>query len=167
MPIGCGPQSWLSPVERGEVTGVRHIRRAHPGDRDRLLEVWLNAVRATHHFLTESDVQSLLPIVRDHALPNLELWVLCEPDEVPIGFIGLDGSSLEALFIDPSHVREGAGRCLTEHARHRKGPLIVSVNEQNSEALKFYIACGFEIVGRSPTDEGGRPFPLLLLRDTA
>jgi len=27
-------------------------------------------------------------------------------------------------------------------------------------------ACGFEVVGRSPVDDGGRSFPLLHLRDT-
>lgn len=33
------------------------IRRATAADRERLLEVWLRAVRATHAFLDEQDVQ--------------------------------------------------------------------------------------------------------------
>ena len=41
------------------------------------------------------------------------------------------------------------------------GPLAVDVNEQNEAALGFYRSLGFELVGRSPTDSGGRPFPLL------
>ena len=40
------------------------IREALPTDRDALLEVWLRSVRATHTFLTEEDVQALLPLVR-------------------------------------------------------------------------------------------------------
>jgi len=142
------------------------IRDALPADHGRLLEIWLSSVRTTHHFLTEADIQSLLPEVRDVALPNLEeIWVLCDDDDVAVGFIGLDGSSLEALFIDPSYFRRSGGRLLIEHARLLKGALVVSVNEQNPEALKFYSALGFEVSGRSPVDGGGRPFPLLHMRD--
>jgi len=42
---------------------------------------------------------------------------------------------------------------------------MVDVNEQNPDAIKFYLAAGFTIVGRSPLDSGGRPFPLLHLRE--
>lgn len=143
------------------------IRDALPADHGRLLEIWLSSVRTTHHFLTEADIQLLLPEVRDIALPNLEeIWVLCDDDDVALGFMGLDGPHLEALFIDPSYFRRGGGRLLIEHARLLKGALVVSVNEQNLEALKFYRALGFEASGRSPVDDGGRPFPLLHMRDT-
>ena len=143
------------------------IRSELPADHGRLLGIWLNSVRATHHFLTEADIQSLLPEVRDVALPNLEeILVLCDDDDVAVGFMGLHGPSLEALFIDPSYFRRGGGRLLVEHARHLKGALLVSVNEQNPEALKFYCALGFEVSGRSPVDDGGRAFPLLHMRDT-
>ena len=39
--------------------------------------------------------------------------------------------------------------------------LAVDVNEQNDDAVGFYASLGFSVVGRSPTDGGGRPFPLL------
>jgi len=42
----------------------------------------------------------------------------------------------------------------------------VDVSEQNPEALAFHLANGFIIVGRSALDGGGRPFPLLHLRET-
>jgi len=81
--------------------------------------------------------------------------------------MGLGGASLEALFIEPNFIRRGGGRRLVEHARRLNGPLVVSVNEQNPKALEFYIACGFEVIARSPVDDGGRPFPLLHMRDTS
>ena len=34
-------------------------------------------------------------------------------------------------------------------------------------ALKFYQACGFEVIGRSPVDSAGRPYPLLHLEETS
>jgi putative acetyltransferase len=66
-----------------------------------------------------------------------------------------------ALFIDPDSFRKGAGRRLLDHARTLKGHLTLDVNEQNPQAVRFYEACGFQVVGRSPVDDQGRPFPLL------
>lgn len=140
------------------------IRAAQAGDGGRLLEIWLASVRATHTFLTEQDIQELLPIVREQALPALELWVLLEGDD-PVGFAGLSSNNLEALFLHPDHLGRGGGRMLVEHARSLKGPLRVDVNEQNPAALGFYEALGFEVVGRSEMDGGGRPFPLLHLAE--
>ncbi|RKF18003.1 GNAT family N-acetyltransferase [Alginatibacterium sediminis] len=37
----------------------------------------------------------------------------------------------------------------------------VDVNEQNPEAISFYIHLGFKVVNRSPLDGQGNPFPLL------
>jgi putative acetyltransferase len=140
------------------------IRAAQPADRDALLGVWLRSVRATHTFLTEDDIREMIPLVRDLALGALELWVL-ERGGAAVGFAGLDGAKMEALFLDPAHVRCGGGRLLVEHARRLKGPLTVDVNEQNPAAVRFYQALGFRVVGRSPTDGQGGPFPLLHLRD--
>ena len=140
------------------------IRRGVPEDYPALLEVWLRSVRATHNFLPEEDIQELLPIVRDMALPSLELWVL-EYEGEPIGFMGLSEAKLEALFLSPGHLRRGWGRRLVEFARQLKGPLTVDVNEQNPKALLFYQALGFVVVGRSELDSTGRPFPLLHLSE--
>ena len=141
------------------------IREGVPSDRDTLLDIWLRSVRATHAFLTEQDIRSLLPRVRDRALVDLELWVLCFENNSPIGFIGLAGSKVEALFLIPECRRLGGGRMLLNHARRLKGPLTVDVNEQNPEAVRFYEACGFTVRGRSELDGEGRPFPLLHLRE--
>jgi putative acetyltransferase len=46
----------------------------------------------------------------------------------------------------------------------RGGDLTVDVNEQNPAAVGFYEAVGFVVVGRSPLDDAGRPFPLLHMR---
>jgi putative acetyltransferase len=148
-------------------SSVMTIRAATPADHAKLLEIWLRSVRATHTFLTEADIQRLLPLVRDAALPALELWVLCGEDSTPIGFLGLEGAKVEALFLAPEWCRRGGGRMLLDHARRLKGRLTVDVNEQNPEAVRFYQACGFTIVGRSPLDGDGRPFPLLHLREEA
>jgi putative acetyltransferase len=140
------------------------IRPAVPADHDALVDIWLRSVRATHHFLTEDDVQSLLKAVRGGALNGLELWVLAADGE-PVGFLGLAGAKVEALFLAPEVFRRGGGRMLVAHARRLKGRLAVDVNEQNPAAVRFYQACGFAVVGRSEVDDAGRPFPLLHMQE--
>jgi putative acetyltransferase len=141
------------------------IRRARWVDRDVLLDVWLRSVRATHTFLTEEDIQYFLPLVRDVALVELEVWALCDETGAVVGFMGLTDSKMEAIFLAPEVQRRGWGRRLVDHARRLKGPLTVDVNEQNEEAVAFYKACGFRVVGRSELDSTGRPFPLLHLSE--
>lgn len=142
------------------------IRKARTEDHPALLDIWEQSVRASHLFLSEPDIQALLPIVRDQALPGLEVWVLCNTEAEPVGFMGLDGNMLEALFISPGFFGQGGGKAMLEHARAMKGPLRVDVNEQNPRAVGFYLANGFAITGRSSTDAQGQPFPLLHLRET-
>lgn len=141
-----------------------HIRRSTPADRGLLLDIWLRSVRATHTFLLEKDIQELLPIVRDVALVELEVWVLWSGSGEAMGFMGMAGSKMEALFLAPEFLRRGGGRRLVEHARRLTDELTVDVNEQNPEARRFYEACGFVVAGRSELDGAGRPFPLLHMR---
>jgi putative acetyltransferase len=145
---------------------VRHIRRALPGDIDTLVALWERSARATHDFLTEADIEALRPQVREALSDDaLELWVLAEKSDVPIGFMGLAGQQIAALFLEPAHRGRGGGRRLVAHAQElRGGSLTVDVNEQNSAAHAFYEALGFVVVGRSPLDDDGRPFPLLHMR---
>jgi len=129
-------------------------------DRDRLLTIWERSVRATHHFLEEGDVLALRPLVaQELASDTLEWWVLVSAGETMIGFLGLTRDTIDALFIDPAHHRQGAGTFLVAHAQQlAAGPLAVDVNEQNEAAVQFYKALGFSITRR---DAGGRPFPIL------
>ena len=94
------------------------IRRSIEGDAAALLDIWLRSVRASHHFLSEPDIQSLLPVVRDQVLPALDLWILCN-GSAPIGFMGVGENSIEALFVAPEYFRRGGGMLMVEFARHR------------------------------------------------
>lgn len=143
-----------------------HISPAVPADADRLFDIWLRSVRATHTFLSETDIQELMPHVREYLLTaTATLWVLEIGDGgAALGFMGLTGSEIDSLFLAPEFQRRGGGRALVEHARELAGELTVSVNEQNPGAVRFYEACGFVVIGRSDVDSAGRPFPLLHMR---
>lgn len=124
--------------------------------------LWERSVRATHVFLPEDDIQRLLPLVRDNYLPMpaLDTWVF-EDDAGIAGFIATGGHNVEMLFIDPDRRGQGIGRQLLDHARARHDTLTVDVNEQNPQAVGFYLHYGFIQVARSPLDGEGKPFPLL------
>jgi putative acetyltransferase len=78
-----------------------------------------------------------------------------------MGFVGMSGSKIEALFLAPEFQRRGGGRQFVRHAQEIRGELAVNVNEQNPAARRFYEACGFVVEGRSELDDTGQPFPLL------
>ena len=143
-----------------------HVRPARVEDRQQLLELWERSVRATHHFLEDSDVVALRPLVAEElASDAVDWWVLVSATEALIGFLGFAGDTIEALFIDPDHHGQGGGRFLVAHAQDLgAGALAVDVNEQNEAALRFYEALGFSVAGRSPTDAAGRPFPILHMK---
>jgi putative acetyltransferase len=146
-----------------------HVRPARVEDRERLLELWERSVRATHHFLEDSDVVALRPLVAEElASDAVDWWVLVSATEALIGFLGFASDTIEALFIDPDHHGQGGGKFLVAHAQTLgAGALAVDVNEQNEAALGFYKALGFSVVARSPTDAAGRPFPILHMRRAA
>ncbi len=72
------------------------IRAGEQADHAKLLEIWLRSVKVSHTFLTAADIDQLYPLVRDQALPALELWVLDQAGTT-VGFMGLDGNKLEAF----------------------------------------------------------------------
>ena len=142
-----------------------NIRRSVPTDREALVDIWLRSVQATHSFLTEQDIQSLLPPTRDYLTSDEpELWVLCSNTEEIMGFMGLSEGKIDALFLAPEFQGSGGGRQLVQYAQQLQGNLTVDVNEQNPAARRFYEACGFVVEGRSELDDAGRPFPLLYMR---
>lgn len=141
------------------------IRRAVQTDREVLLDVWLRSVRTTHTFVSEPDIESMIPQVRGYlASCDPEFWVVCDDSGLVKGFMGMSGSKMESLFLAPEFQRQRVGQQLVRHAQALHGELTVDVNEQNKAACAFYEACGFIVEGRSELDDQGRPYPLLHMR---
>jgi ribosomal protein S18 acetylase RimI-like enzyme len=146
------------PSEPAEIS----VRLARPADRDTLVELWERSVRATHHFLRDDDVAALRPLVAAEVASETIGWWIAESAGEVRGFLAFANDTIEGLFVAPEHAGRGVGRRLVEHAQSlATGALRVDVNEQNEAGVRFYEARGFTVVGRSPTDSEGRPFPLL------
>lgn len=126
-----------------------------------LLNVWEASVRATHHFLTDDDINNIRPQVRQ-ALTTIKN-IMCSVDEngSVSGFMAVEAGKIEMLFIHPAHRGGGIGRKFIHHAVNVLGASLVDVNEQNKSGVGFYKHLGFKIVGRSPLDGNGNPFPVL------
>ncbi|SEH20285.1 putative acetyltransferase [Sphingopyxis sp. YR583] len=140
-----------------------HIRQSTPADGERAVQIWCDAVDATHDFLSADDRVAIEAEVRSF-LPAAPFWLAVDSTDRPVGFMLLDGSSMEALFIDPAHHGAGVGRALVAHALERHPVLTTEVNEQNEQAVGFYERLGFVAVGRSEFDGQGRAYPLIHLR---
>jgi putative acetyltransferase len=139
------------------------VRRGTALDRPRALQIWREAVDATHRFLTPEHRAEIDVLV--HAwLPGVDLWMVDDLTGWPVGFLVMDGEMIDALFVDPSVHGRGFGTALLNHALVLAPAATVDAAEQADNALPFYEARGFVRIGRSETDPQGRPYPLVRLK---
>lgn len=140
------------------------ISPVYPEDFAQAVEVWEASVRATHHFLTEADIEFFKPLVAEALVQAANLACVRALEGQVVGFIGVNAENIEMLFVHPHWRAQGIGRRLLQHAVTALSAKTVDVNEQNDQAVGFYRRQGFAVVGRSERDGLGKPFPLLHLR---
>ena len=113
---------------------------------------------ATHDFLSNQDIILLRPTVLE-ALRKVPVLLVAEEEEGVVGFLGMADDRVEMLFIDAPLRGRGTGGALLHEAISR-GACRLDVNEQNPQAVGFYLHMGFVVEGRSDTDALGLPFPI-------
>lgn len=123
--------------------------------------VWEASVRATHHFLKEEDILYFKPLILNEYLNAVQLGCIRNTDKEIIGFMGVADRQLEMLFIHPEYRGMGIGKSLLTYSIHELNVNKVDVNEENEQAVEFYMHCGFEIISRSELDASGKPYPIL------
>ena len=129
-----------------------------------LLKLWEKSVRATHLFLSESDIQNIKKYV-PAALKNVgHLIIATDSQNKPLAFMGIENNFLEMLFVLPEERRKGIGSALLKYGIEKYGIDELSVNEQNPQAKLFYEAWGFVTYKRTELDEQGNPFPILYMK---
>lgn len=141
----------------------------YPADRQHyseIISVWEASVRATHHFLTEKEINFFRPLIVEQYLPAVNAYYLSDINGKMMGFIGVAENNIEMLFIHPDYRGQGVGKQLLNYALKTLNAKFVDVNEQNQQAVDFYLHMGFQVINRSETDGMGKPFPLLHLAYT-
>ena len=126
-----------------------------------VIRVWEDSVRATHDFLSDDDIEFLKPLILNEYLDAVTLAGIKDDAGMVIGFLGVAEGNIEMLFVDPKHRGKSVGSKLLEYAVNSLKATKVDVNEQNGQAVGFYKHRGFNVIGRSPLDGQGKPFPLL------
>jgi GNAT superfamily N-acetyltransferase len=138
------------------------IRLAHPDDRLNLIELQRRASLAgeTGDVLRQLLEDPGLIDIDEELLANNEVIVAEIGDRIVgfASFIAQDGNDaeLDGLFVEPSHWRQGIGRALIE-AVERELVAWQATRLRvvaNPNALAFYTALGFEIVGEERTPLG-------------
>lgn len=127
---------------------------------NKLTEVWNASVRASHHFLSERDIEKIKPFVKT-ALQDIQQLIVVWQSLEPLGFMGIEDDKIEMLFLSPTVMGKGIGSRLIDLAVSRYEVGKVDVNEQNKQAVRFYEHKGFRVFGRDETDAQGNPFPIL------
>lgn len=129
-----------------------------------LLSVWEASVRATHHFLSETEILRIKEYVLQ-ALAGVSHLIVAQNDAgIPAAFMGTEGERLEMLFLAPAERGKGLGKQLLQYGIREYGIREVTVNEQNPQAVGFYEHMGFVPYKRTDHDEEGGPYPLLYLK---
>lgn len=132
---------------------------------EQLLKVWESSVKATHHFLSEDEIENIKKYV-PLALKEIHFLFIAEnEDQIPVGFMGIAGQHLEMLFISPEERGKGLGKELLAYGIEKYSVNDLAVNEQNPLAKGFYEHMGFEVYKRTECDEQGNPYPLLYMRN--
>ena len=85
------------------------LRPSRASDGDAVVDLWRRAVDATHDFLSAEDRRAIDAEVAGF-LPQAPLLLAVDAEDRPQGFMLLDGSHMEALFIDPAVHGQGIAR---------------------------------------------------------
>ncbi|HIZ16906.1 MAG TPA: GNAT family N-acetyltransferase [Firmicutes bacterium] len=131
---------------------------------DQLLKVWESSVKATHLFLSESEIENIKKYVLQ-ALKNIPHLIVAENEiKLPIAFMGIEGQKLEMLFVASEERGKGIGKKLVKYGMKKYLISELTVNEQNPLAKGFYEHMGFKVYKRAENDEQGEPHPILYMK---
>lgn len=133
---------------------LSEIRPYEEKYREQMILVWEKSVRATHHFVTSSEVERLKEAVKEIDFKSFSVYCLISEDKV-LGFLGVEDNVIVSLFLDPDYIGQKLGTKLMYYALNTLKANKVNVNEENSNAIEFYTKFGFKIYERIKKDSQG------------
>lgn len=122
---------------------------------DQLMTIWLAANEQAHAFVPASYWRTNEAEVRA-ALPEAQLLVARQASQI-VGFAGVQDHYLAGLFITAAIRNQGVGHQLMTALKDRYATLTLSVYEQNSGAVRFYLREGFTVLQREEDEAVHQP----------
>ena len=129
------------------------LRKMKTDDLDPVVQIWLESNRQAHSFIeadywekNKEEVRKMLP----HSLIQV-----AEIEGNIVGFIGMNETKIEGLFVNSNFQSRGIGHSLIEWAKTRNEVLTLYVYQKNQRALKFYLKEGFVIHKQLIDEETG------------
>ncbi|HIW86578.1 MAG TPA: GNAT family N-acetyltransferase [Candidatus Eubacterium faecipullorum] len=130
------------------------IRRFRNEDTDSVMHVWLDANMQAHSFIPQEFWKNNFEYAKEQ-IPKAETYVY-EKDGAVLGFISLNGSYIEGLFVRKEYRALGIGTALLDFVKEKKSSLLLHVYCQNTGAVDFYIKNSFSVkekLSDAPADE--------------
>ena len=128
---------------------IYELQERPPQQLERLLMIWEASVRATHHFLSDAEVKQIKSYVPQALQSVSHLIIAINASNEAIGFMGTEQNRLEMLFLSPTERGKGIGKQLVQYGIQQYGIQMVTVNEQNPQAVGFYEHLGFVTVSEN------------------
>jgi putative acetyltransferase len=153
---------WGKIFKSGDFMDIK-IEKYQDEYKSEIINVWEKSVLSTHRFLKENDFLTIKKTLQEMDFESLNVFCLMNECEI-IGFIGLDKTKIEMLFLDPNYIGKGLGKQLIEFAFSNFHADSVEVNEQNTHAVAFYKKFGFETFEKTEKDNSGKGYPLLKMK---
>ncbi len=129
------------------------LRTMKIDDLDLVVQIWLECNRQAHSFIeadywekNKEKVRKMLP---------LSLIKVAEIESDIVGFIGMNETKIEGLFVNSNFQSRGIGHSLIEWAKTRNEVLMLNVYQKNQRALEFYLKEGFVIHEQLIDEETG------------
>lgn len=131
------------------------IRQCIDNDIDAVMQIWLNTNIQAHSFIFAYYWQNNFDIVKE-MLAHAEIYVHEDNCTKQMdGFIGLNNSYIEGIFVKETMQSKGIGKQLLNHAKEVKSTLKLSVYQKNEKAIKFYLREKFKIQSEKVDDNTG------------
>ena len=134
------------------------VRPLREDEIDAIIRLWHVTKRAAYPYLPLEQSRTLAEdtrFFREVILPRSGVWV-AEEGGTLLGFMALEGSYVDRLYIHPEHQRRGVGTALMEKAKELSpSGLQLHTHVKNTQACAFYEQHGFRAVkyGTSPPPE--------------
>jgi len=123
------------------------LRPYDPADAEALIALWRAAKNHAYPYLPTElayTIEDDTWFFRERMEPHCDIWLAVAGDEL-LGYLALDDSYLDRLYIHPDHQRGGVGAALLEKAKELSpGGLELHTHQQNISACSFYEKHGFE-----------------------